>query len=289
MFSHGKFIFGHLLIKTCCMKKIPVTILLLSPFFLQAQKRNRPVDSLRYYYGEMSRLRRTYWDSLYKSPEYISINQNIGRLTQKRDEYTGFMLGGELMHNDYREFNKSIADSGFPALKSTAFRVVFGVAFKNNHNIFEMNFFGLGFNNKSEKGQEEIKTGLTSVLQFNYGYDLLKSKYVSIYPYGGFSLRLSNLEYTKPPAINANYTNITNIIANNQSSISSSGRLGYQLGLGIDFLVSKQSGTMFYIKAGTNRPFTEDKYDVEGVKYKPGILQGDWLVGFGFKFTDARH
>lgn len=267
------------------MKQLILALLISLPVLVQAQQTEPGTDSLNFYYQKLNDMRMAAYDSVRRSPEYLAALDNIDRLEHRSEDYQAMLMGVELLHGDYTDFNKAIADSGFPALKPVSLRLSFGAAYKHKHHIYEVYFGIFGFSSKSKSGDKEIKTNLNNILQFNYGYDLLKSKKASIYPFAGLSLRLSNLSYKRSATTNPAYTSIVNIISNDPSAESTAGSLGYNLGLGIDFLVSEESGVMFSIKGGTSRSVLTEKYDIEGIRYKPGFKQGDWFVGVGFKFT----
>ncbi len=44
------------------------------------------------------------------------------------------------------------------------------------------------------------------------------------------------------------------------------------------------SGTIFFIKAGTNNIVSSTAYDIEGVSYNPHIRHGAWMISTGLKF-----
>ncbi|MFT3683077.1 MAG: hypothetical protein QM791_22650 [Ferruginibacter sp.] len=258
-----------------------------SPLTAQRSSRNE-TDSLKFYRNLLFRVHRRYSDSMRHDSNYILLRNQVTRLQSESGDYVGFIMGGEVCHADYNAFNTSIAGSGFPALKSIAMRITIGFAFKTKRRLFELNFGSIGFNNVSKKGNEEIKTNLANLLQMNWGYNILRSKTAGIYPYAGLSLRSSTLQYKKPKELNNSYTNISDIITNEQSVNVSAGDFGWQLGLNIEALLSRKSGIMFYTRVATDRPFGKERYGIGDIKYDPGIRQGDWLVGFGFKFTGPR-
>lgn len=272
------------------MKKLFFVFCIGLAFFANAQTNtpNSTGDSVRYYQDKLNTLIRNTNEALRNSADFIAIQQQIEELRSRSSDYSGTVLFTELMHADYGAFNESIAQNGFSPLNSSMIRFGFGASSKRNRWITDYYFFVAGLSTKTKKGEESIKTSLGSFLHFDFGYDLLHSKGIAIYPYAGISLRVSDLSYSKPEELNPGYTNITNLITNNQSASGSSLRLGYQAGLGIDMLLSSNKhtsgGTILFVKAGTNRPVGKDKYKIAGIKYEPGITQGDWLIAAGFKF-----
>jgi hypothetical protein len=275
------------------MKFLLLTLAFINPLFLTAQKREPTSnDSIEIYQKKLNKLWRTNYDSLRSSENYKELVDNIKRLRGNSRNYGGVVIFGDITHSDYTKLNQSIVQSGFTPLKSNFGRIGFGVSNKSGKAITDFYLAVLGFNNQSKKNSEKIKTSLASILQLDYGYDLTKSGLVDIYPFLGLSLRLSSLNYLKPAEVNPNYTNISNILISNQTAYSSSFRLGFQAGLGIDFNLSSSkvngASTLFFTKFGINRPLSADKYKVEGVTYKPEILQGVWVLAFGFKFVSPQ-
>ena len=276
-------------------------LIIIFPLQINAQEpRTYPVDSLSYYQRELRSLTVKTLDSLRNSERYKFLQERIRKLHNTGKNYSGFVFFTDLMHSDFSKFNNSIAQKGFPAMDPISLRFGFGMSSKTERLMFDF-YFGIGsLNSKSKKGDTAIKAGLTNLFQVDLGYDLLNSDVVSIYPYGGLSFRVSSLEYSSPVQVNPNFTNITDIIINDRSTYGDSQKLGYQAGIGFDFIVTKDktrtthqaNGSMatiiLFTKIGTNRAIGSDKYKLQGIKYKPGIKQGDWLVSVGIKFG-TRH
>ena len=102
------------------------------------------------------------------------------------------------------------------------------------------------------------------------------------------SLRASQLTYDAPTTVNPNYTSIVDIIQHNSAYTATSTRLGYQAGLGIDWVVALDNkgyhGIILFNKTGTDGAFGGDEsYTIENVKYTPGIRMGSWVSSLGVK------
>jgi hypothetical protein len=102
-------------------------------------------------------------------------------------------------------------------------------------------------------------------------------------------LRGSQLTYDAPTTVNPSYTSIVDIIQHNSDYTAYSMRLGYQAGLGIDWVIAFAKkgyhGVMLFNKTGTDGAFGGDEsYKIEGVKYTPGIRMGSWVSSLGLKF-----
>jgi hypothetical protein len=227
-------------------------------------------------------------DSVKNSEQYISLYKQLQHHRSRSNNYTGMSLFADIVHSDYDRFNESIAPGGFPAFNPISYRIGFGISSKHDRLMSDFYFGVLGINSRSKKGEEKITTSLSNLLQYDFGIDLLKSSVLSLYPYAGLSLRMSSLKYKKPAQTNPGYTNITNMVINDQNVSTSSLRLGYQAGLGLDVAIYNRPGemskTMLFIKAGTNGPVWRDAYEINNIKYKPGIRHGDWMITVGIKF-----
>jgi len=271
------------------MKKAKLFIVFLIPLLAAAQT---PEDSVKYFQKEQKKL----WDENYHqythSDQYTTLQEGLDRSLARSANYSAFIIFGELVHNNYTGFNNSIAQNGFTPLSALSFRVGMGFSAKSGRLIFDYYFFTLGFNNSTNSGNQKIKTSLSNITQLNLGFDLLQSRWISLYPYAGVGARISSLSYSKPPQTNAGYTNISNIVVNDQSSITSSLRIGYQAGIGLDILLlqtnKNRGGIMLFAKFGTDGPIWADKYKIDGINYEPGFHQGDWLASFGIKFISRQ-
>lgn len=237
---------------------------------------------------EIDQKGKRYFDSLWKTPEYLEAHAGMLRHRKHSKDYTSFTLLGELTHSDFKKFNESIAASGFGPLNEYGSRFSMGFTWKERNHLIDFTVFDMGFWHKSKKGDETIKSSFTNFLQLSYGYALVSSGKTNIYPYGGISFRNSDLRYDAPEDINPSFTNPTNLVQNNRSSYLNSAKLGYEAGLGFDFLLHENrygtAGTMLCLKLATNGAIGKERYKDNHVNYDPGIRHGDWLVALGFKF-----
>lgn len=274
------------------MKYFYLLLLLSISFISEAQpdSKKKPADSLQYYSSEMATVHRAIRDSLLKSERYLAALAGYKRHVVHSRDYGAFTVFMDVFGSDYRQLNSMLAQDGFPAINDVGGRVGFGVSFKEGHGMIDLFYVVAGLNNKSVKDNKEITTSFTNLLQFDLGYDLLNSNKFSIYPYGGLSLRISNISYEEKGVQNPNYTSIADMVIGGKTTSLSSTRLGYQLGVGFDFTLwqnkERTSRNMLFIKAGMNRPAWRDKFQKgELPAYNAGIKQGQWIISIGFKFA----
>ncbi len=274
------------------MKNLYLSIFILFPFLAAAQNEKKEVtDSAVYFSAEMGRLWREHVDSFYRTEAYINAQQGYLRHLKKSKNYVAFVLFGDVFHSDYSKFNEMIARDGFKPINEIGGRLGFGTSIKEGRAIFDLYYIVAGLNNKSKKDLEEIKTSFTSLMHLDIGYDLMNKNWLSIYPFGGLSMRISNIQYEKKATWDPNYTSIVNLLSDKKEVRLSSVRAGFQLGLGFDFsLFRNAEGTakrIFFVKAGINRPLWKERYNFgDAPSYEPNLRQGNWIITFGFKFAN---
>ncbi|MGG9972442.1 hypothetical protein ACQ33O_11670 [Ferruginibacter sp. SUN002] len=272
------------------MKSICLLLVMTLPFFTMAQ--NSPSkDSAAYYRCELAKLWHKYRDSMLRSEEYASLNAKLNNLPVDKRKYVSFNMFADVVHNDYSKFNQSITAAGFTELEPISFRFGCGITVKSKRNIHDIGFFSVGLKNQAQRGNETIKSFFSNVMQYDYGFDLLQSNAVSIYPYAGLSIRASMLRYEQPMQINPGTTNISDLVIPNGSAYLSSTKIGYQAGLGIDVTVSNfnnsRGSVILFAKGGTNGPIGRERYKTNDsdITYNYDIRHADWMITFGIKFA----
>ena len=247
-----------------------------------------PTDSIEYYRKIISDLYKNTYDSLRQTDAYKAALANWQRLAWKSSGYTSFTIFGDVGQASYDVVNKGIAISGFPPLNGPQYRIGIGLSHESrNRWIFEFYYAIFGINNKSKKGDSSVKSSYGNLLQFNFGYDLIKSQKINIYPYAGLALRFTDLTYKQPDLVNNNFTSIIDIVQKDGITNANRMNLSYQAGLGFDFVVhegQKGAGTMLFLRAGTDGIIGSRTFEIKGVKYDADIKQGAWQIAFGFKF-----
>lgn len=254
---------------------------------------SKKTDSLGYYMQELTRMRGRMMDSLMRSDEYRFMSQRLEYHRSQSDNYSSFNVSLELLGVKADNFNQSITTKGFKSWEGRPItRLGIGWSSKRGRIITDLGLGIFGFNIKSNKGGEKIYGNVSSVGQIDVGYDFIKSKNFNLYPYAGLALRMSSIEYRKPATVNASFSDISDIIQNNQSVFEECVRFGYQAGLGMDIVVDGHSrpgrkpnvgGIIFFMKGGINRIIGKETYNIEGIKYRPGIVYGQWAATFGIK------
>lgn len=284
------------------MKKSILFLIMVCPLALAAQtsdttgwtrrQTTKVVDSADYYRSELNKIWRNAFDSLRKTEQVVFLLEQRRKIVARRNNYSALMIYSDLIHSDYAGLNSSIAQSGFPAMNAYSSRFGMGIGNKRNRILYDFYFFTVGFENRSKNADKTIKTSLANFFQVDIGVDILKSDVVSLYPFAGISGRISTLNYKGSTQTNPNFTDISNIIVSKPEVYSSSIRLGYQAGIGLDLRLggnaSHTHNTILFVKGGTNQPFKKDTYKIESYTYNPGIKQADWLVTVGFKFASKR-
>lgn len=262
-------------------------LLILIAVALKANSQENVKDSIKRYEKQLAQLRKDNLDSLQKTSKYKSILEKVNSLKQKSDSYGAIFIYGTLNSADYNAFNLQNSSSGFSNLSNQIIGFGYGFSSKKNCILFDFNITAFGLNKKSKNATEEIRTSSSSFLQLEFGYDFVKSNKFNVYPYAGIGYRTSLLNYKSVVSTNSTFPNLTGIITNNKSFNETASEFGYQLGLGMEFVItkdSKQSGTILFFKGGTNRAFSRKSFNIEGVKYDPQFNYGNFISSIGFKF-----
>ncbi|MDQ2751830.1 MAG: hypothetical protein M3R72_02295 [Bacteroidota bacterium] len=256
--------------------------------FAQSKYKVQPTDSIGFYSNLIRDRYKQVLDSLKNSPETKEVMERLNYLSSHSDNYRSVVFYTDVSAADFNHLNSTLVPEGFSALKKTILRFGYGFSSKYNKVVFDFYIGTLGLNNKSKKGNENVKATFNNLFQVDLGYDLTRSQSVNIYPYAGVSIRSMSLEYNKPAQTNESYSDITNIVQNDPTVTTSATGVGYQAGIGFDFVIgnnkNKTSGTMIFVKAGTSGVFGNPAYKIQNIHYNPGIVYGRWNVTAGFKF-----
>jgi hypothetical protein len=118
---------------------------------------------------------------------------------------------------DYTKWNADNTANGFPAMTSPEIGIGFGFSSKQERTMFDINFVTFGARDKIEKGAEAIRTNFTSFLQYQFGYDLIRSKAINLYPYAGLGIKTISIEYSAPAQLNPTPQGISGIVQTNRS------------------------------------------------------------------------
>lgn len=269
------------------MNKTILLFLLVFPAFAKAQHNVSKIDSLAYYQQELSNMVRAHQQELRNDSHYIALTKNIRYLRSKTDSYRGFILYTQVAAADFSKLNAEINAIGFPTLSGPLPSVGYGLTFKKNRRIFDLNLSAFGIGKESRKDGESIKVALGSFFEFVWGYDLIKNKALNFYPYLGIGLRSTSLDYKAKPQINPTASSFTNVIQNNRSVSGHITEIGYQAGAGFEVVLTKANrpgGILLFSKGGTNRAFKNKRFDLEGYKYNPELNPGRFIIYTGFKF-----
>lgn len=274
----------------------PLTLLLLLSCVLSANaqyseyhhRQPDPIDSAKYYRKVISDLYKETFDSLRQSDAFKTALEGLHRHTWQSNRYTSFTIFGDVGKASYDAVNKGIAVYGFPPMNGPQYRLGLGMSHESSDRwIFEFYYAIIGINNKSKKGDSSVKSSYSNLLQLNFGYDLIRSQKINIYPYAGLSLRGTTLVYEQPDQVNPGFTSIVDLVQKEGTTSANKVNLSYQAGLGFDFVIhegQKGAGTMLFLRAGTDGIFGSRTFKIDGVKYDADIKQGAWVFAFGFKF-----
>ena len=269
------------------MKQIILLLLLIASGFANAQDNASTTDSIEYYQRQIGEKIRAHHEVLRKDEELKTLYERVGRLRSAQDSYRGFILYSHLASVNFSKMNADLSSEGFTPLSGPLWAIGYGFTFKKNRRIFDFNMGAIGINRKTAINDESIKSSFSTALELAWGYDFIKSKALNIYPYAGVGLRSTYIRYEAIAEINPSGTNITNIVLSDPSLTGQTTEVGYLAGLGIEVVITsakRPGGTLIFVKAGTNRPFSTKSFDLKGYKYDPELKAGALIVSTGFKF-----
>jgi hypothetical protein len=274
------------------MRPVLLFILLFPVCCFSQVREGKPIDSARYYQRQLYQMQREVLDSLHRTPAHQEASEKYKYFRTHSDGYGSFVLFMEVAQADFEELNAALVPKGYEKMEGPVYRFGFGMSIKTNRTIVDLYMFSAGLRKSSKKtvggtGNSSVNTVYSNGAILDIGIDLLKSPRFNVYPYAGISMRTCDIFFEAPRQLNTAFTDITDLVVNDQSAEGSSIRLGYQAGMGFEVVTSKLSlgaGGIIFVKAGINRPFGKEKYKIEGVRYDPGIEYGKWIVAAGVKF-----
>ena len=145
------------------------------------------VDSSQFYRNELRRLQNAYEDSFRNSPKTKELSKKLKYAAWASDNYAGISIYTQIASANYDKLNADNAKDGFAPISGPMVGIGFGFTIKGRRVIYD---FGgaIGLNKKTTKGNEWIKTSVTPI-QMEFGYDLMKKKSISVFPYVGLVAR----------------------------------------------------------------------------------------------------
>ena len=269
--------------------RIPLTLTILwfcSILHVSAQRSLK--DSLQYYNDRLNCLYSRVWDSLKLDDSARYYQHQIKRAHARSRNYTAFTFFGGVESADYKTFNTAIARDGFSPVTGSLRQVGGGISFRGYQGIIiDLNYIISGFGGSASNGGSRITTRSLETLNVQIGYAVINTGRFSLYPYVGLVNRFSSLDFGTPDTLNPNYNSIASILQSGKSVNTESDVLGYQAGVGVDWVVhhvdDNRGGIIVFAKFGTDGVFGNETYPVSGVNYNPGIRYGAWAAQLGLK------
>jgi hypothetical protein len=246
-------------------------------------------DSVQYYNGRLTRLYDRVWDSLKLDDSARYYRRQLKRAHLRAKNYAAFSIFGGVENADYKTFNTAIAKDGFNAMRGPLQLIGGGFSFQGyNGVIVDLNFVVGGFGSTAYNSGSSITTGSLETLNFQLGYAVINVPRFTVYPYVGFDNRFSSLHYATQDTLNPNYNSFGSILQSGKSVTAYSDVLGYQAGVGVDWVVqsgvNNRGGIIVFGKFGTDGVFGAETYLISGVNYNPDIRYGAWAAQLGVKF-----
>ena len=269
--------------------RIPLTLTILwFCCILHVNAQRSLKDSLQYYNDRLNCLYSRVWDSLKLDDSARYYQRQIKRAHARSRNYTAFTFFGGVESADYKTFNTAIAKDGFSPVTGSLRQVGGGISFRGYQGIIiDLNYIISGFGGSASNGGSRITTRSLETLNVQIGYAVINTGRFSIYPYVGLVNRFSSLDFGTPDTLNPNYNSIASILQSGKSVNTESDVLGYQAGVGVDWVVhhvdDNRGGIIVFAKFGTDGVFGNETYPIAGVNYNPGIRYGAWAAQLGLK------
>lgn len=269
--------------------RIPLTLTILwFCCILHVNAQRSLKDSLQYYNDRLNCLYSRVWDSLKLDDSARYYQRQIKRAHARSRNYTAFTFFGGVESADYKTFNTAIAKDGFSPVTGPLRQVGGGISFRGYQGIIiDLNYIISGFGGSASNGGSRITTRSLETLNVQIGYAVINTGRFSIYPYVGLVNRFSSLDFGTPDTLNPNYNSIASILQSGKSVNTESDVLGYQAGVGVDWVVhhvdDNRGGIIVFAKFGTDGVFGNETYPIAGVNYNPGIRYGAWAAQLGLK------
>lgn len=272
------------------MKKLQLLIVLIFPVIVFAQHQQN-TDSTEYYEKQVKNLIIQTIKDLKQSANYQQAQSSLVNYNKKHNNYLAFSIYGSYHKNDIADFNNSIKANGFSEMKDNAAGIGIAMSMKRKANIIDFNFFNTTIPNKvvNPITNQEISLTTFEIVQLQYGYAIVNTKSITVYPFAGIGFRNSQITLKNTQLINPSGTNISNYVITPTRVFSTSMKASYQLGLGIDIKLgdNKQGDktTFLFAKAGINNTIGDENFKIDDFKYNPNVKLSMLQVALGLKFA----
>ena len=249
----------------------------------------KAADSVRYYSSVLSAMERRAYDSLSGSDPYRTIQQRKRYWEERAGvRYAGFTYYYGFVSTDYSGLNRRITPYGFAPMGGGIFRIGLGYSLRTYKGwIVDLGIFTTSFENTSGNGTETIGSIYDNYAQVSVGYSIVRRRKLSVYPYGGLSMQVASLYLSRPPRGDTIYNAIFGVAQGDQPLSATSTALGYQAGIGVDWVVIRRPqrwfGLVLFLKTGAEGKFGTERYKTQGGSFEPSIRNGGWGFMTGVK------
>lgn len=228
-----------------------------------------------------------YLDSLRQLRNLDSLEQRFAYINTDTASYFGMTFFFEHVPGEYDKLLDELSDNGFNTSEgASAFG--YGFTLKKRRFIHELNVGFIWGDKMYSDNREEVQiTG--SNVSYLFGFDLLNTRKLSLFPFVTILHQGVSLEYTRKPEGGQTHDNFLDVPANvNHLELRKNAlRLGF--GGEIDYYFPKsnrEGGVIFGFRYGMNYTAAEGNYKSErrNVGYDPDITLRDSYFAFVLKF-----
>ena len=219
--------------------------------------------------------------------------------------YSSWYLAMGPSFGDFKGLNNELRNSGLPTFNETAFGFTYIISFAFTKNRY-FHDIALGFTmgGKNKKDSLSLRYNTVDLINYKFGYEIIKSKRLSFIPYVGIDLQVSNLIFDNeaksiPDPNISNYPDLfyTSLYTNSGTGTEfSKTELIGNFGLEIDYHLKYrkfENGVILGLRGGGMTPLIDSDWKLNGEKYKSlpevNLKQSYFQLVLKFYWRNLRH
>lgn len=199
---------------------------------------------------------------------------------------------------DIQDLNSSLRSKNLPVLKNMHwnYSYLFAFSYKRKRKI---NDFYIGFIHGRSEKHENLKIGYScfNLINYKFGYSIIDSKYIDIYPYAGVDIQFSDFtidnRYENNPSSDiSSFDTLLTFVANNNEGARinfSKPDLLFNYGIELDIHTGyskRKGGVVFGFRGGRTVPIINTNWRFNHANYTelPPINLRDYYINLVIKF-----
>lgn len=236
---------------------------------------------------------RAHIDSIYYAHKMDSLEMLFHHINTDTVSYTALTLTLEYVEAEYEKLLDDLIAHGFNEVGSGASGFGYGVTFKRKRFIHEFTFNILFGKKMKSENHEEVKVSGINLFNYVFGFDLLNTPRVNLFPFVGLNHQFTALQYKRNDSGGNTYSSLFEIPNDVDDIDIEKSMLRFTFGGELDYHVSFSShsgGIIFGVRYGLNTTLVEGSYkaDKEKINYDPEISLRNSYVTFLLKIYGRR-